>query len=185
MDIQKDILYTFSTKSQERKSTQSVISIIFREIALMLCPIISFTTEEAWKYFNKSESSIFEETLSRDTYKNDNIEAKWDRLMELRSIFLKSIELKRAEKVIGSSLESKILILSTDIEKEFLSANLNNLKKVLMVAELDISTDRVDEMECKVLKTEAPKCLRCWNYSFDRGLEDKNICFKCHQQLIL
>ena len=185
LDIQKDILYTFSTKSQERKSTQSVISIIFREIALMLCPIISFTTEEAWKYFNKSESSIFEETLSRDTYKNDNIEAKWDRLMELRSIFLKSIELKRAEKVIGSSLESKILILSTDIEKEFLSANLNNLKKVLMVAELDISTDRVDEMECKVLKTEAPKCLRCWNHSFDRGLEDKNICIKCHQQLIL
>ena len=54
-----------------------------------------------------------------------------------------------------------------------------------MVAELDISNDNVDEIHCEVFKTEAPKCLRCWNYSFDRGPDDKNICLKCHEQLIL
>ena len=105
--------------------------------------------------------------------------------MEFRSIFLKDIELKRADKIIGSSLEAKIIISSTIQEKEFLLDNLVNLQKVLMVAELDISNDNVDEIHCEVFKTEAPKCLRCWNYSFDRGPDDKNICLKCHEQLIL
>ena len=63
LDIQKDILYTFSIKSHQRKSTQSAIINIFREITLMLSPVISFTTEEAWKHFNQNKSSIFQETL--------------------------------------------------------------------------------------------------------------------------
>ncbi len=185
LDIQKDILYTFSIKSHQRKSTQSAISIIFREISLMLSPVISFTAEEAWKHFNDNKSSIFEESLLDKLFKDDDIENKWDKLMEFRSIFLKDIELKRADKIIGSSLEAKIIISSTIQEKEFLLDNLVNLQKVLMVAELDISNDNVDEIYCEVFKTEAPKCLRCWNYSFDRGPDDKNICLKCHEQLIL
>ena len=185
LDIQKDILYTFSIKSHQRKSTQSAISIIFREISLMLSPVISFTAEEAWKHFNDNKSSIFEESLLDKLFKDDDIENKWDKLMEFRSIFLKDIELKRADKIIGSSLEAKIIISSTIQEKEFLLDNLVNLQKVLMVAELDISNDNVDEIHCEVFKTEAPKCLRCWNYSFDRGPDDKNICLKCHEQLIL
>ena len=54
-----------------------------------------------------------------------------------------------------------------------------------MVAELDLSDCQNDEVRCDVEKTKAPKCIRCWNYSFQRGPDDKNICLKCHEQLIL
>ena len=185
LDIQKDILYTFSIKSHQRKSTQSAIVNIFREITLMLSPVISFTTEEAWKHFNQNKSSIFQETLSNDFYKDDEIEIKWNRLMEYRTIFLKEIEIKRSEKIIGSSLEAKILVSCPVSHNEFLKENLVNLQKVLMVAELDLSDLQNDEVRCDVKKTKAPKCVRCWNYSFQRGPDDKNICLKCHEQLIL
>ncbi len=185
LDIQKDILYTFSIKSHQRKSTQSAIVNIFREITLMLSPVISFTTEEAWKHFNQNKSSIFEETLSSDFYEDEEIEIKWNRLMEYRTIFLKEIEIKRSEKIIGSSLEAKILVSCPVSHNEFLKENLVNLQKVLMVSELDLSDLQSDEVRCDVQKTKAPKCVRCWNYSFQRGPNDKNICLKCHEQLIL
>ena len=86
----------------------------------MLSPVISFTTEEAWKHFNQNKSSIFQETLSNDFYKDDEIEIKWNRLMEYRTIFLKEIEIKRSEKIIGSSLEAKILVSCPVSHNEFL-----------------------------------------------------------------
>ena len=105
--------------------------------------------------------------------------------MEYRTIFLKEIEIKRSEKIIGSSLEAKILVSCPVSHNEFLKENLVNLQKVLMVAELDLSDLQSDEVRCDVKKTKAPKGVRCWNYSFQRGPDDKNICLKCHEQLIL
>ena len=74
------------------------------------------------------------------------------------------------------------LVTEADMEKYYEQAwaelNADNIRQGLWA---QLYSDNKGDVE----KTKAPKCIRCWNYSFQRGPDDKNICLKCHEQLIL
>tara|TARA_S200000501_G_scaffold10380_1_gene9386 strand:+ start:8979 stop:11675 length:2697 start_codon:yes stop_codon:yes gene_type:complete len=185
LDIQKDILYTFSSKSKVRLSCQSALFILFKEISLMLAPVLSFTAEEAWKSSKVSDETIFNETLFLDNFHEDELEKKWDKIFSYREPVLKEIELLRSEKIIGSSLEADILLNCNKQDYIFLSENLDNFQKSLMVAKVDLVEEEVDDLKVAVNKTIFPKCVRCWNYTDLRSDVDPNICSKCQAQLNL
>ena len=76
-------------------------------------PILSFTTEEIFKLINKksNESIHLEKFVSiPNNWKNENLAEKWKEILNVREIANSSIELKRADKLIGSSLEAEIII---------------------------------------------------------------------------
>ena len=131
------MLYTFSKNSIERLSTQSSISIIFRELSLLLSPIISFTAEEAWSE-RYSEETIFNSKLSSELYSDSILEEKWDRVLSIREPILKQIELMRTNKILGSSLEAKIILGVDSDNFDFYYENTALLKKTLIVSEIEI-----------------------------------------------
>ena len=50
LDILKDRLYTSSTASPLRRSSQTAIHHIFRSLVRLLAPVLTFTCDEAWAY---------------------------------------------------------------------------------------------------------------------------------------
>ena len=136
LDSQKDILYTFSKNSKERLSSQTAISIIFRELALLLSPIISFTAEEAWSERYGNSESIFNYQVTNDNYVDEKIENKWDKLLSIREPVLKEIELMREKKVLGSSLEAKVSLGVSRKDYAFYESNKDILMKALIVSEI-------------------------------------------------
>ncbi len=185
LDIQKDILYTYSKNAKERKSSQTAISLIFKELSLMLAPVLSFTTEEAWKANPLTKDSVFISQLSDDIFVDLEIQSKWNKILDIRDQVLKEIEAKRKMKIIGNSLEAKVSLSCDDSDMDFLNDNLELIKKVLIVSELNVSKNKKKDLKILVEKTKNEKCQRCWMYynSKDFSKSDKNICRRCEEQL--
>jgi len=184
LDSQKDVLYTFSKNSIERLSTQSSISIIFRELSLLLSPIISFTAEEAWSE-RYSEETVFNSKLSSELYSDRKLEEKWDRVLSIREPILKEIELMRTNKILGSSLEAKIILGFDSDNFDFYLENTALLKKTLIVSEIEIYKSDKFELDIKVEKTLFKKCERCWMHFDEQDFDskDSDLCSKCSSQM--
>ena len=186
LDSQKDILYTFSKNSKERLSSQTAISIIFREFALLLSPIISFTAEEAWSERYGNSESIFNYQVTNDNYVDEKIENKWDKLLSIREPVLKEIELMREKKVLGSSLEAKVSLGVSRNDYAFYESNKDILMKALIVSEILVLESESSSLDIKVEKTGFKKCKRCWMYFSSESFSDEGfgiLCSKCNNQL--
>ena len=186
LDSQKDILYTFSKNSKERLSSQTAISIIFRELALLLSPIISFTAEEAWSERYGNSESIFNYQVTNDNYIDEKIENKWDKLLSIREPVLKEIELMREKKVLGSSLEAKVSLGVSRNDYAFYESNKDILMKAFIVSEILVLESESSSLDIKVEKTGFKKCKRCWMYFSSESFSDEGfgiLCSKCNNQL--
>ena len=111
-DIRKDVLYCDSKDSEKRKSTLILLNIILNSLLKWFAPILSFTTEEIYQLISKKNKSIHLEKFLNFPKKFENLELnnKWLQLIKLRDICNISIEEKRANKEIGSSLEASLEI---------------------------------------------------------------------------
>ena len=93
-------------------------------------PILSFTTEEIYQLISKQNKSIHMEKFMNypKKFKNEDLEKKWTELIKIRNICNISIEEKRANKEIGSSLEAEISIqLNNNYKKIVTSVDLSEL----------------------------------------------------------
>lgn len=190
LDILKDRLYTFKADSLDRRAAQWVLYNIADSLIKLIAPILSFTAEEAWQYlpFKKTESVFLDRLPELDeSFINDELEAKWEKLIELRDKVNRSIELKRQEKFIGNSLESKIVLQVNKKLKKFLSQYVDFLPFLFIVSQVEIKdlSDQLDEeFIINVERAEGQKCQRCWNYSPMVGkLEIQDVCPRCYHVL--
>ena len=86
----------------------------------MVAPILSFTTEEIYSLLKiNSNKSIHLENFPKipSKWNNQDLEVKWNKLIKIREICNSSIELKRASKEIGSSLETNLIIYLNESNK--------------------------------------------------------------------
>ncbi|MGH7888958.1 MAG: isoleucine--tRNA ligase, partial [Thermodesulfobacteriota bacterium] len=111
LDVQKDVLYTFSPNSKKRRSAQTAMYIVLNSLARLSAPVLSFTSDEAWRHIpGLKNDSVHLETFSEAKYIDNEIEEKWNRLLPLRDEIMKSLERARRDKFIGSSLEAGLEI---------------------------------------------------------------------------
>ena len=79
-DIRKDTLYCDESTSNLRRSTRTVLDIIFYRLTTWLAPILTFTTEEVWlERFGNIKTSIHMEDIPitpKDWY-NQELATKW------------------------------------------------------------------------------------------------------------
>ena len=163
-DIRKDTLYCDTKDSEKRKNCIVILNIILECLLKWLAPILSFTTEEIFSIINKENKSIHLEKFAKipNSWNNNKLDEKWNILKKIRDNCNISIEKKRAEKVIGSSLEAKI-----DLK---LSNNLYDLAKNIDFAELCITSEaqvfyankNEQEIIVETFKAEGKKCPICW-----------------------
>ena len=191
LDILKDRLYTFGENSLERRSCQTVLYEILVALLKILAPILTFTTEEAWQVLNPEGESIHLSLWQWDkellnSWKDTKLEVKWERLIEVREVVLKSLEEKRANNEIGSSLEAKVVIKTkNEALKKLLTENIALLPMFFITSQVEISETGCEKLEKEfgvfIDKAEGAKCSRCWNYSKTVGNDKKfsDICSRC------
>jgi isoleucyl-tRNA synthetase len=112
-DIRKDTLYCDAPSSLARKAALTAIDMICDAILKWLAPILSFTTEEAWRMYKPDAEpsvhlTLFPEGL--DKYRDDALAKKWLVIRAVRYVVTGALEVARAAKLIGSSLEASPMI---------------------------------------------------------------------------
>lgn len=199
LDILKDRLYTSASSSQERRAAQTVLYNCLDALVRMMAPILSFTAQEILTAMPKTvqTGSIKDVHLLgwpaySDLERSGDIENKLKILLDLRPFVLKSLEEKRQQGMIGSSLEAKVVI-ETASDRDFKSLSLFDenvlraffitsqaaVKKVAQIAD-GVSED-FSRTRIIVENADGQKCGRCWNYSPHVGKDRAHpaLCERC------
>ena len=179
LDYNKDILYVEAANSKTRRNAQTVIYHHLLELLRLLTPLIPHTTYEAYLEipFEKLEDVYLERFTDVKTYDFKLMES-FDDFMKLRDEVLKALEIKRANKEIGKSLEANLEIHLPKALKESIDKLAINLVQVLMVSK--ISVKEAKELQVIVTVSDGYKCERCWNI-VDKL--DGDVCSRCREVL--
>jgi isoleucyl-tRNA synthetase len=116
-DIRKDTLYCDPPSSPARKAALTTIDIICDAILRWFAPVLSFTADEAWQLYKPDAELSVHLTLFPDRLeacRDERLAAKWDIIRNVRRVVTGALELERAAKRIGSSLEASPLVYVTD-----------------------------------------------------------------------
>jgi isoleucyl-tRNA synthetase len=207
IDVARDRLYCGGAESVERRSAQTALHNLIDALVRMLAPLIPFTADEVYlRIPGRTVESVHLLTLSEVNPQlvNTALEARWDRLLELREQTLKLLEQMRQSGAIGAPLEARIAIgAEGDGWADMLRANRGLLKELFIVSEVEILTDsEVSQLKAKAdgarefssdgqfarISSTLPavlvgrraggqKCQRCWCYYDDNGHPD--LCVRC------
>ncbi len=194
LDIIKDRLYCEAPDSELRRSAQTVMYTILSAIARLVAPILSFTADEIWSYIPHSKKddprSIFLNDMPNVSGHDFDTEfvSKWEYIYNLRVDAKKALELKRADKVIGSSLEADMVIHASGADYDRLCAVKDILPAVFIVSRVEVVnggeaefTGETTGLGFDVAKASGEKCERCWIYSDTVGTDDEHptLCSRC------
>jgi len=182
LDYGKDILYIEAEKSQKRLSMLTVLYTVLSKSVRLLAPILSFTAEEVYDNmpYEDAESVHLTDFPAKNLIDDAALEAKWDKLLEVRDDVNKALEESRNEKVIGKSLEAAVEIYSNDGEVVELLNSVDNLHQLFIVSSVEVKENdgvAYDLATVKVTKAEGHRCERCWNIVEE--VNEEGLCPRC------
>ncbi len=186
LDILKDRLYTSAAGSKTRRAAQTTIYHIIDSLVRLVAPILVFTSDEAWAFIpdRKVESVHLAAMPEVDPeWVDDKLDRKWTELLVIKDEISKELEAARKEKVIGHSLDAKVVVSAS----KDLSADADTLRDVLIISQLSVENKpEGDTIDIKVSKADGEKCARCWRYDTTVGAESSHpaICRRCVEALV-
>nr|MDQ3321638.1 isoleucine--tRNA ligase [Acidobacteriota bacterium] len=180
-DILKDRLYILAPKSPERIAAQTAIYQIADKLTRLVAPVLAFTADEAWENLpNQRLSSVHLAEFPKPAgVKDEQILADWEHIFSIRDEVLKALEEARAAKIIGSSLEAKVVLKVDKDTTYFLLNYYEDLRYIFIVSQVEVHQG--DKFVVEIGKADGAKCERCWNYSARVG-EFENyptVCERC------
>jgi isoleucyl-tRNA synthetase len=184
LDILKDRLYTWKPNGLPRRGAQTVIYTLTDYVLRMMAPILSFLAEEVYSYVQgtKAESVfLLEFPKAPETWKQAELGQKFAEFLKVRGDVQKVLEVLRAEKTIGASLEASVTLQAEgDLLKNL--RNFKDLREFLIVSKVEVSEGAY---AVNAAKAPGEKCVRCWMYSTEISQEPKTlgICPKCVEAL--
>ena len=199
VDITKDRVYTEKKDSAARRSALSAMYVILNGLTRLLAPILSFTAEEIWKAMPHAATDNCESVFLNLMPEYDealtfaDVTARWDRMLDLRDDMMKALELARAEKMIGKSLDAAITVYTEDeaiyellagFGRELATVTITSDAKVVKgTAPVDpaVFTETVSGIAVKVMPAEGVKCDRCWAFTTDTVSDGEGcLCARCN-----
>jgi isoleucyl-tRNA synthetase len=211
LDIAKDRLYISDVNSPRRRSCQTVLQIALENLTKAIAPVLSHLAEDIWQFlpYKTPYKSVFEAgwLILDPQWNQPELVEKWSKLRDLRTEANKVMEQARNTKMIGSSLDAKVLLFVTDSawksqlnelnKVESLAGNrVDELRYLFLSSQVDLldSPETIQSVEFKsesetltvgIIKADGHKCDRCWNYSLSVGTfaEDPTICDRCEAAL--
>jgi isoleucyl-tRNA synthetase len=199
VDITKDRVYTEKKDSEARLSALSAMYLILSGLTRLLAPILSFTAEEIWQAMPHAEGenskSVFLNLMPTcdETLAVPEIADRWNRMLDLRDDMMKALELARAEKMIGKSLDAAITVYTEDegifellsgFGKELATVTITSAATVIKgAAPVDpaVFTETVSGIAVKVMPAEGVKCDRCWAFTTDSVSDGEGcLCARCN-----
>jgi isoleucyl-tRNA synthetase len=173
-DIRKDALYCDPYSSVTRKASLTVIDHLFRCTVTWLAPMLCFTAEESWlARYGTDAKSVHLETFPDvpAEWRNDKLAEKWRKVRIVRRVVTGALEVARAEKRIGSSLEAHPIVHVSN--GELFEAVVDvDLAEICITSALTLVTDagpesafRLPDVSGVAVVTglaEGTKCARSW-----------------------
>ncbi|MFH1066299.1 MAG: isoleucine--tRNA ligase [bacterium] len=187
VDVLKDRLYCDAANDPRRRAAQTAMREIAETLCKLLAPLAPFTAEEAWqnlaakdkewdqKEFLREPVHLAEFPKPRVIAVADNFDARWEKLLTLRSAANEQLEAMRQRKEIGKSLEAAVEIVSPDVKPQ----DADVLEELFIVSKVRLTTGQ----ETKIQAQRAPgkRCARCWKYSEEIGQNTAHpeLCPRC------
>jgi len=197
LDILKDRLYVEKADGDLRRSAQTALHLILSALVRLMAPILTFTAEEVWALHNPDRSEFssvhlasFPEPMD-EVRLTDEENQSWETLVALRQEVSRVLEQARAGKLIGSSLEARVLVEGPD-ELAATISGMEDPKGFFIVSQLDvrpaaaISSESTDAgllpgVQVTVSRADGGKCPRCWTWSPEIGsdTDHPDVCPRC------
>jgi isoleucyl-tRNA synthetase len=206
LDIIKDRLYTTAATDPRRRAGQTACYEILSALVRLMAPILSFTTDEAWRLLPGGHAdSVHLEGVPEvpREWLDDTLEREWTRLLEVRREVAKALETARVARgvdaarsqglAIGSGLEAIVRILASPEDlpdllrrKQDLLPTLFIVSQVTFEAKPEGSlvhhpSQDIPGLVIAVDRAPGQKCERCWRYSERVGesREHPTLCERC------
>ncbi|KON68419.1 isoleucine--tRNA ligase [Peribacillus butanolivorans] len=193
LDYAKDILYCEAPNGKDRMAIQTVLYESLVSLTKLVSPILSHTADEVWAFIPGVTEESVQLTLMPEAISIDNAEAieeKWTAFMDVRDNVLKALEEARNQKVIGKSLNAKVMAYVNEETKNLLDSIEESFEQLFIVSEFVIAGDvasapaeavKLEDIAILVTKAEGETCERCWNVSKEVGQveEHSTLCPRC------
>src|SRR6476620_7982415 len=191
VDITKDRMYCDAPDSPRRRATQFAMHKIFDALCRLLAPILVFTAEEAWVHAVSGVGEAGPRSPTAATTSvhlqffpeigegvhDASVDQQIEQLLRLRGVIGQALEKARQEKLIGNSLEARV-ILKCD-QKVIGSVSKEELEEFFILSDLII--EDAPEASATVEKTPYRKCARCWRHreSVGQSSAHPDLCDRC------
>ena len=212
LDVAKDRLYISDLNSSRRRSCQTVLAVALENLAKAIAPVLCHMAEDIWQYlpYKTPYKSVFQSGWVKleEQWKQPELAASWATFRSIRTEVNKVMDQARTEKMIGSSLEAKVLLYVTSDElrqqlevlnpQDSLNGNrVDSLRYLFLASQVELLNSpevikeskysfEADTLSVGIVKADGEKCDRCWNYSTLVGKihEHPTICERCNAALL-
>ncbi|ERH35954.1 isoleucine--tRNA ligase [Staphylococcus equorum] len=190
LDYGKDILYIEERDSHKRRSMQTVLYQIVVDMTKLLAPILVHTAEEVWSHIpHVEEESIHLTRMPERAEVDREFLDRWNTFMDLRDDVNRALEVARGEKVIGKSLEAKVVIGSNDnFDATSFLQQFSDLQQLFITSQAEVVESVENGVayqygDIRIEHAHGEKCQRCWNYSEELGSvgELEDLCPRCQE----
>ncbi|MBO0734829.1 MAG: isoleucine--tRNA ligase, partial [Methylocapsa sp.] len=175
-DIRKDTLYCEPPSSTKRLAALAAIEQIFRCVTLWLAPVLAFTAEEAWLSRYPGAISVHLETFPEPpaNWRDNALSERWEKIRRARLVVTGALEIERAQKRIGSSLEAAPRVFAADPDLRAILDSVD-FAEICITSDIAIEAGAGPEEAFRLgdvagvavmpLRAEGRKCARSWKYS--------------------
>jgi isoleucyl-tRNA synthetase len=192
-DVRKDALYCDAPKAPRRRAVRTVLDQVFECLVRWLAPVLCFTAEESWlsRHGDANDSSVhLQQYLDIPaSWRNELLGAKWNKIRDLRRVVTGAIELERAQKRIGASLQAAAAIyIAGDWADALAGIDLPELcitsAATLQLGEAPegaFTLGDVSGVAVVIASAEGEKCERCWRVLSEVGTvaAHDDLCCRC------
>jgi isoleucyl-tRNA synthetase len=192
-DVRKDSLYCDPPNSPVRRAVRTVLDRVFDCLTRWLAPILAFTAEEAWLARHGDGPSISVHLqlfpVVPAEWRDPALAAKWAKIRDLRRVVTGALEIERAQKRVGSSLQADARIFAG---REYLEACAGiDLAEICITSsgtlregappEGAFTLPDVPGVGVEIGLAVGGKCQRCWRILPEVGVAGRHseLCQRC------
>jgi isoleucyl-tRNA synthetase len=184
LDVSKDRLYTFAAASAARRSAQTVQYLVADGLARLLAPILSVTADEIWEGLPGARSAsvhLAEFPDVPETWRDEALEDRWRRLLQIRSHVNAALGTARQQKTIGNALSAHVRVAAGREDRELLTRYADDLPMLFITSSVDVGASTGDDPDVHVTPARGVKCARCWRYvdAVARDEDLEGLCDRC------
>jgi isoleucyl-tRNA synthetase len=174
VDVRKDVLYCDPISSVPRKASLTMIDILCDALLKWLAPILPFTCDEAWMAYRANGTPsvhLLDFPTDLGAWRDDALAEKWRKVRAVRRVVTGALEIERAAKRIGSSLEAAPVVHVSDPDLHAAITGVD-LAEVAITSALAVTDghgpatafrlEDIGGVAVEVRRAEGRKCARSW-----------------------
>jgi isoleucyl-tRNA synthetase len=191
-DVRKDALYCDPLDAVRRRAARTVLDAVFECLTAWLAPFLCFTAEEAWLCrYPVEDESIHLRTFPDvpPAWRDDALAERWTGVRRVRRVVTGALELERAGKRIGSSLQAHPRVWVTETYRRAVAGL--DLSELAITSAASLAYDEAPAdafrladapgVAVRVGLADGEKCERCWQVLPEVGAspEHPTLCRRC------